>query len=220
MALERKAGQEHRSGGQKKKKKKQVKEGEVGKKGSTSNGGTTFAVACRESRRSPDRRCDRYTLFRGSPSAALRHATLRRGAEDARATERRRSPAAALPSVHVPAPSTELPRKEKKLPPGSVQPCGGSPFTASAPWHGFSSGDEGSGADLPVAAFSPHRTTPRGNQYARLPQAFPSPSPLERFFTALSLDPALPLSLSLSLFRPLSLPPPSPTPTSVYAPAI
>lgn len=55
----------------------------------------------------------------------------------------------------------------------------------------FSAAKEGSGTSLPVAAFSPHRITPRGNQYARLPQASPS----------LSCTLTTPSTLSLSLPR-------------------
>jgi len=52
---------------------------------------------------------------------------------------------------------------------------------------------KGGRRNLPVAAFSPHRITPRGNQYARLPRAFFPPS----LYLSLSLFLVL-FSLSLS----------------------
>lgn len=58
---------------------------------------------------------------------------------------------------------------------------------------------KGGGRNLPVAAFSPHRITPRGNQYARLPRAFFSPSR--------SVSRSLPLvhALIIPSFPPLSV---------------
>lgn len=54
---------------------------------------------------------------------------------------------------------------------------------------------KGGRRNLPVAAFSPHRITPRGNQYARLPRAF----------FPLSLSPSRVLSFAPSLARSLAL---------------
>lgn len=66
---------------------------------------------------------------------------------------------------------------------------------------------KGGRRNLPVAAFSPHRITPRGNQYARLPRAF-FPLSLSLFlvlFLSLSLTLVHSLARSLARSRPLSL---------------